>query len=456
MPIPIEPVGSLPRPMKLQEAIKAYDAGKITYEDLVREQDAACLDSIKRMEATGSPVVSDGEQRISSFATYPLADTLAGTGVAEHLALDGQYFAIFTDGHHRQLPRLTGGPFKYRNYASQYVEKAMKMATKPLKQAVIAPSMLALLYPLDDEVPGYTREQFLSDLVNECEKDIRQAFEAGAKRVSIDFTEGRLACRNDPRNPWTGRKMLPGFIALNNRVLDRFTPEERVNIGIHTCPGGDCDATHSADVDYADLLPSLFEMNAGYFLIQLSSEPDKERVYKLIGANIRRDAKGVKQVAFIGVINPQNPRVETPEEVCDDLVTAAKYIPKDQLGATDDCGFSPFSIDVKPKHGSPDAARDIAFQKITNRLKGAEMASRKLGLAARSCWLAQTTAMAATLYQQQRDQGMAACSADPDRVQKARLLMRTASSCRRVGADASYFVVTVGRPTTSRRMPTTS
>jgi hypothetical protein len=60
----------------------------------------------------------------------------------------------------------------------------------------------------------------------------------------------------------------------------------------------------------------------------------------------------------------------------------AKYIPKDQLGATDDCGFSPFSIDVKPKHGSPDVARDIAFQKITNRLKGAEMASRKLGLAA--------------------------------------------------------------------------
>ena len=82
------------------------------------------------------------------------------------------------------------------------------------------------------------------------------------------------------------------------------------------------------------------------------------------------DAKGVKQVAFIGVINPQNPRVETAEEVCNDLLTAAKYIPKDQLGATDDCGFSPFSIDVKPKHGSPDVARDIAFQKITNRLRG--------------------------------------------------------------------------------------
>jgi len=382
MHIPTEPVGSLPRPAKLQAAIAAYDAGKITKDQLTQEQDAACLDSIKRMEATGSPIVSDGEQRVSSFATYPLADTLAGTGLAENLAGDGQYFAIFTDGHHRQLPRLTGGPFRYKTYAAEYVEKAKRMATKPIKQAVIAPSMLALLYPLDDEVKGYTREQFLSDLCDECEKDIRKAFKAGASRVSIDFTEGRLACRNDPRNPWTGRKMLASFIELNNRVIDRFSAAERKNIGIHTCPGGDCDSTHSADVDYADLLPSMFKMNAGYFLIQLASEKDKERVYKLIGEHSRKDANGVSQVAFIGVINPQNPSVETPQEVCDDLMLASKYIPKERLGATDDCGFSPFSIDVKPKHGSPDVARDIAFQKIKSRIEGARMASEKLGLEA--------------------------------------------------------------------------
>jgi methionine synthase II (cobalamin-independent) len=378
--IPTEPVGSLPRPTKLQKALADYDAGEITHEQLAREQDAACLDSIKRMEATGSPIVSDGEQRASSFATYPLTDTLAGTGLAANLAADGQYFAIFTDGHHRQLPRLTGGPFKYKTYAADYLEKAMKMASKPLKQAVIAPSMLALLYPLEGEVPGYSREQFENDLCDECEKDIRRCFAAGAARVSIDFTEGRLACRNDPKNPWTGRGMLGHFIELNNRVLDRFSAEERKNIGIHTCPGGDCHSTHSADVDYAELLPSLFKMNAGYFLIQAASEKDKERVYRLIGEHSRADANGVPQVCFIGVINPQNPRIETPQEVCDDLVLAAKYIPKERLGATDDCGFSPFSIDVKPKHGSPDVARDIAFQKITARVEGTRMASEQLGV----------------------------------------------------------------------------
>jgi methionine synthase II (cobalamin-independent) len=380
MPIPTEPVGSLPRPANLQAAFADYDAGKISHEQLAREQDAACLDSIKRMEATGSPIVSDGEQRASSFATYPLTDTLAGTGLAENLAADGQYFAIFADGHHRQLPRLTGGPFRYKTYAARYVEKAKKMASKPLKQAVIAPSMLALLYPLDGQVDGYTRQQFLSDLVDECERDIRQCFAAGAARVSIDFTEGRLACRNDPRNPWTGRGMLGQFIELNNRVLDRFSPAERQNIGIHTCPGGDCDSTHSADVDYAELLPGMFKMNAGYFLMQLSSEKDKARIYELIGQHSREDANGVPQVCFIGVTNPQNPRVETPQEIADDLILAAKYIPKERLGSTDDCGFSPFSIDVKPKHGSPDAARDIAFQKIKSRVEGTRMATERLGV----------------------------------------------------------------------------
>ena len=380
--IPTEPVGSLPRPAKLQAAYADYDAGQIAKEALEALQDEAVKDSITRGEATGAPIISDGEQRWSSFATYALTDTLAGTGLADNLApTGGQYFAIFADGHHRQLPRLTGGPFRYKTYAADTLAQSIGFATKPMKQAVIAPSMLALLYPLDEEVPGYPRDAFEEDLVNECEKDIRGAFDAGAARVSIDFTEGRLATRADPRNPWTGAGMLPHFIDLNNRVLDRFSPEERVNIGVHTCPGGDRDSVHSADVPYSDLLPSLFQMNAGYFLIQFASEREKDPVLELIGEHSRSDANGVAQVCFIGVTNPQNPRVESAQEICDVLVRAADFIPKERLGATDDCGFSPFSIDEKPLHGSPDYARDVAFQKIAHRVEGARMAAERLGVA---------------------------------------------------------------------------
>ena len=149
---------------------------------------------------------------------------------------------------------------------------------------------------------------------------------------------------------------------------------------MHTCPGGDRDSVHSADVDYNDLLPSMFGLNAGYFLIQLASERDKDRVYRIVGDNIRGDANGVTQMAYIGVINPLNPRIESPEEVRDALVRASNFIAKEQLASTDDCGFSPFSIDEKPSHGSPDYARDVAFEKIKNRVTGTTLAAEKLGI----------------------------------------------------------------------------
>ena len=96
--IPTEPVGSIPRPLKLQQAF-AYDAGRIGKAQLEEEQNAAVADTIKRFEATGSPIITDGEQRISSFATYPIADTLAGAGLGQNLAPGGQYL--------RSLPMVT-------------------------------------------------------------------------------------------------------------------------------------------------------------------------------------------------------------------------------------------------------------------------------------------------------------------------------------------------------------
>ncbi|KAJ7742843.1 hypothetical protein B0H16DRAFT_1562531 [Mycena metata] len=349
MGIPTESVGSLPRPQYLQALFADYDAGKATLADLLAAQEIAAADSVRRMEETGQEIVTDGEQRASSFATYPIIDTLGGKGLADNLRADGQYFAIFDDGHHRQLPRLVKGPFKYKTYAFEYFAKSRPLAKiAAMKQAVVAPSMMYLLYPLQGEVEGYPKSEFVADLVAECEKDIRGCFVAGATRVSIDFTEGRLASKKDSRNPWTSANLLQTFIQLNNQVLDRFSAEERVNIGIHTCPGGDTDSVHSA------------EMNAGYFLIQCASEKDKEKVYKEIGQTIRKDANGVKQVAFIGVSRNAGRDMRRLDEGC-------RVYSVDQLGATDDCGFSPFSIDAKPKHGSPDFARDIAFQKIAKQ-----------------------------------------------------------------------------------------
>lgn len=100
-----------------------------------------------------------------------------------------------------------------------------------MKSAVIAPSMLYLLYPLNGSVEGYSKDQFVKGLVNEYEKDMRGCFEAGAKRVSMDFTEGRLASKKDSRNPWTGAELLQTFVDLNNQVLDRFRQRKGSTLG---------------------------------------------------------------------------------------------------------------------------------------------------------------------------------------------------------------------------------
>ncbi|MBA3315603.1 MAG: cobalamin-independent methionine synthase II family protein [Planctomycetota bacterium] len=352
MLIPTEPIGSIPRPSSLLEAIaKAGDAEAPSLGPLY---DEAIRDTISRFEETGSPVITDGEQRkYHNFWTYSVHGL-------PNTAPDG--FCIpFTAGHVRRMPRLTAGPFRYKRRADAYLEVALRHAHAPVKQAVISPSALSLLYP-DDEIPGYPRERFIDDLLHEHETEVRNCLAMGAHKVQIDFTEGRLAVKIDPSG-----KLLHSFIDLNNLALSRFSAEDRRRIGVHTCPGGDRDSTHSADVDYAELLPSLFELKAGNFYVALAGEKDRVRVLKIIREYLKPD-----QRVFVGVVAPIDPRVETPEEVCDRVLEAADYIPLEQLGTTDDCGFSPFCDDDS-------TTRDTAFAKIRSRVLGTALASERIG-----------------------------------------------------------------------------
>ncbi|MDB6146950.1 MAG: 5-methyltetrahydropteroyltriglutamate--homocysteine methyltransferase [Spartobacteria bacterium] len=351
MIIPTEPIGSIPRPLALIEAV----AAKKNSDDPELEPlyDAAIRDTVERFEATGSPVITDGEQRkYHNFGTY-CVDGLV------NLAPDG--FQLPFVSHTRRWPRLVSGPFRYKRYADGFLQFAKRYAHVPVKQAVISPSALSLMYPAEG-IPDYPREQFIDDLLHEHEKEVRSCLEKDAHKVQVDFTEARLAIKIDPSGD-----LLNSFIDLNNLALSRFNTEERKRIGVHTCPGADRDSTHSADVDYAELLPSLFELKAGNFYIALAGEPDSERVLKIISDCVKPD-----QRVFVGVIAPINPRIETPEEVRDRVLAAAKYIPLNQLGTTDDCGFSPFSDDIS-------TPRDTAFAKIRARVLGTEMAAKILG-----------------------------------------------------------------------------
>jgi len=334
--------------------MRAHAARQISDEQFHAAQEAALRDTISRFEVTGSPVITDGEQSKPSFVTYPLVGL-------ENLAADGVTIP-FADGHTRQLPRLTRGPFRYGVHAVAYLKAAQRYAHRPVKQAVISASALSLLYPQDglNECP---REAFLEDLTHDATRDIRECLEANAACVQIDFTEARLALKLDPSGG-----LLNTFIELNNRVLGGFSDADRKKIGIHTCPGGDRDSTHSADVDYTTLLPALFNLKVGRFYVQLASETDRRRVLTAI-RNLLRPG----QMLFVGVTNPIDPKTESPETVRDRVLEAAEFIPLESLGTTDDCGFSPFADDTS-------TSRETAFAKVKSRIEGTAMAERVLGV----------------------------------------------------------------------------
>jgi 5-methyltetrahydropteroyltriglutamate--homocysteine methyltransferase len=351
MRIPTEPIGSIPRPQALIDAIaKIGDGTAPALEPLYAD---ATRRTIRSFEATGSPVITDGEQRkFHNFWTY-------GVEGLPNTEPDG--FRIpFAAGHVRRMPRLTRGPFRYQRYADAYLKEALGLATVPVKQAVISPSALSLMYP-EEGISGYSREQFIEDLIGEHVTEIRRCLQAGAHSVQIDFTEARLAIKIDP----TG-SLLASFIDLNNLALSKLTAAERSRTGVHTCPGGDRDSTHSADMDYSELLPSLFQLNVTNFYVALAGEPDRIAALKLIREHLKPHHR-----AFVGVVAPIDPKVETAEEVRDRVLEAAELIPVQQLGTTDDCGFAPFCDDTS-------TSRESAFAKIRARVTGTALAEKAL------------------------------------------------------------------------------
>jgi 5-methyltetrahydropteroyltriglutamate--homocysteine methyltransferase len=114
--IPTEPIGSIPRPVQLIEAVAV---GKIPDPNSDPQYEEAVRDTIARFEATGSPVITDGEQRkYDNFWTYSVHGL-------HNTAPDG--FKIpFAAGHTRRMPRLTQGPFRYKRYADEYLDVALK------------------------------------------------------------------------------------------------------------------------------------------------------------------------------------------------------------------------------------------------------------------------------------------------------------------------------------------
>ncbi|CAF1525745.1 unnamed protein product [Adineta ricciae] len=164
------------------------------------------------------------------------------------------------------------------------------------------------------------------------EKDVRQCLEADADKVQLDFAKIELTLKMKQN-----ANLLKEFIEINNRLLNRFSREEQKKIEVHVCFDNKSDNVQSSGIDYSEVLEQI--------------QPH--------------------QRVFIGVTDSTNEHVETAEEIRDLIPKAAKYIPIDQLGTTDDCGFAPYN-DSEP------ISREKCYDKIRARIQGTKLAEEIL------------------------------------------------------------------------------
>ncbi|MFI8351412.1 hypothetical protein [Streptomyces sp. NPDC085596] len=221
--ISTELFGSIPRTPELLSAISDLKAGRTDGATFARIQDRAVRETGEALEVTGSPVITDGEQAQPSFLTYPVE------GLSD-LDADGALIPLFPDGHTRQLPRLTSGPFRYKTHAKQYLRSAKAHAKVPVKQAV-APLIPEPALPVgrDRRLPARAVPQGPDQ---RSEDGTSAAAWTRARTLSqLDFEEGRLALTVNPSGG-----PLREFIDLNNQVLERFTDAERARIGVYSGP----------------------------------------------------------------------------------------------------------------------------------------------------------------------------------------------------------------------------
>jgi 5-methyltetrahydropteroyltriglutamate--homocysteine methyltransferase len=133
--------------------------------------------------------------------------------------------------------------------------------------------------------------------------------------------------------------------------------------------GNDRGSTHSSDVDYKRLLEKVFQLHVNNFYLQLTTETDPESILSFIGKQLLQPHHRVS----IGVINPRDVYVEKVEEVQNRVLRAAKHIPIQQLGTTDDCGFAPYNDNEV-------ITREKCYEKISARVEGTKLAEEILNL----------------------------------------------------------------------------
>ena len=367
-------VGSLPRSKELSELLFKKDKKELfdkSQLDKIIEDNVNKI--VKKQIDIGIDVISDGEMSKISYATY-VKDRIQGfSGESERKApKDLDDFPSYKE----KIARSGGTPTYTRPCCTDELKiKDTKSLTKDidnLKKALkINNHDIAFM---NSASPGVI-SNFLPNKFYKNDDEYLNSLSKIMKLEYEEITNNNLYLQIDCPDLALARHMTfkdvdeKSFLFraekqvefLNEAIRDIDSSKLRM----HIC-WGNYEGPHTYDIALEKILPIAFKANVQTYLLE-ASNPRHAHEWKVF-ENIKVPND---KIIVPGVIDSTSNFVEHEELVKERIIKYSKVIPKDQLMAGSDCGFSTFA-------GFGNVDENIVYKKFESLVAGATLASNAI------------------------------------------------------------------------------
>lgn len=376
-PMAVTGIGSWPRPRWMVEAMHAHMEGRLDDASFQETANDAVRLAISAQERAGVTMITDGEQRRDSYASFaagrlencqliPLTDVLPLVDDPEEFAAELRALDVpAADVRH---PAVFGKLKRVRPLVAHEVDFALSVTKRPVKVALPGPYLLTRTMWMEclTENAYSSREEIAADIVTVLREEIADLMESGVALVQLDepvLSEVVFAGSKNKRSFMCGalseslgpEQELAFARDLVNAVVAGF-PRHR--LGLHVCRGNwTPDETVALAGSYAPLIGTLKQMRVGAYLLEMCTPRAGEMA---ILQQLPEDAR-----IGVGVCNQKHAHVESCDCISTKIREAIDLFGRERLLLHPDCGFATFA-------DNPLATATIAEAKLNAIVEAAQ------------------------------------------------------------------------------------
>ena len=327
-------IGSMLRSEAWKEARKAHRRGELSAAGFKRVEDRAVDEAIAMQERAGIDLVTDGEQRRTSF----LGSLLEATeGLSRSDEVTKPWHEPGGGVSHLSLGLLVTGKLRrVRSLVSEEYTYARSRTNKPIKVALPSPMMLSMFWSTDAARDVY-KDPFdlFADGAEVIRAETAELARLGCENIQIDAPELATLCDPTATEAMYDRNGIPSQRLLTDGldILNTLADAPGVTFGLHLCRGNN-DGRWLAEGGYESISQQVFRRATRYAGFMLEYDDARSGGFAPL-ADVPRG-----KFVVLGLVSSKKPAMETGEELHQRIAEAARFFPHDQMALSPQCGFA--------------------------------------------------------------------------------------------------------------------